>query len=429
MERAARETLEEARSLSEQAQAQEDLSAFRDEYDDANQTLQQAREQYTRDEFESALENGERSVAILSSILNALSDQGSGGEAHIISVAGRVEFRRGEVGEWEDARIRVSLRDGYYLRTSSNGSAEIMFIDGTLYTVRPDTLFYVSSNREGGSPGQTIRMEYGWVDLSTARQASRVATPGAQAEVQEESSATVAYDQTSRSGRFAAYRGGLKVDTDDGGSQQVAALQEVVQQRGRLSEPRAIPQAPIPQAPRDSYEQSLSDDEPLVLTWRTVYGADRYALQISRSPLFVDNIIDTADRRNERATLGVRGAGSFVWRVAAIDGEGRRGPWSQLRKFRISSAATGEGLEQDTEPPPLALNDVQAYGSIFIVSGATEPGASVSVRGEPVKVAANGTFTKTVQVHENGWSFVEVRSKDAYGNETVRPIRLYVDNF
>jgi hypothetical protein len=429
MERAARETLEEARGLSEQAQAQEDLSAFRDEYDDANRTLQQAREQYTRDEFESALENGERSVAILSSILNALNDQGSGGEAHIISVAGRVEFRRGEVGEWEDARIRVSLRDGYYLRTSSNGSAEIMFIDGTLYTVRPDTLFYVSSNRDGGSPGQTIRMEYGWVDLSTARQASRVATPGAQAEVQEESSATVAYDQSSRSGRFAAYRGGLKVNAEDGESQQVAALQEVVQQRGRLSEPRAIPQAPIPQTPRDSFEQSLSDEEPLVLSWRPVYGASRYALQISRSPLFVDNIVDTADRRNERATLGVRGAGSFVWRVAAIDGEGRRGPWSQLRKFRISSVATGEGLEQDTEPPPLALNDVQAYGSIFIVSGATEPGASVSVRGEPVKVAANGTFTKTVQVHENGWSFVEVRSKDAYGNETVRPIRLYVDNF
>lgn len=429
VERSAREAIDEAMALDQQVQATEDLSAFAEEYDDARATLTSARSLYAGGDYATALEHGGRSVALLSSILNALNDQGSGGEAHIISVAGRVEFRRGEHGEWEDARIRISLRDGYYLRTSANGSAEIMFIDGTLYTVRPDTLFYVSRNRPGvGSGGQTIRMEYGWLDLSTARQASRVATPGAQAEVEEDSSASVAYDQDSGAGRFAAYRGGLQVAADDGSRRRVEPLQEVVQRRGQLSEPRPIPQAPVLLTPRENFERRLDDEGALELSWRPVYGASRYALQVSRTPLFVDNIIDTADRRKEKATLEVKGSGSFVWRVAAIDADDRRGPWSQPRKFRVIARAA-DGSEQDTEPPQLALNDVQAYGSIFIVSGATEPGATVAVRGEPVKVAANGTFTKTVQVYENGWSFVEVRAKDAYGNETVRPLRLYVDNF
>ena len=79
-------------------------------------------------------------------------------------------------------------------------------------------------------------------------------------------------------------------------------------------------------------------------------------------------------------------------------------------------------------PPPLSLDNPQAYGSIFIISGATEPGAIVTVRGEPVTVAADGSFAKTLQVYDNGWTFVEVRAKDAYGNESSRPIRLYVDN-
>lgn len=432
VERAATEVLEEARGLSDEASVEQDLSAFRDEYDDAHQSLQTARSEYSQRNFTDALEHGRRSVALLSSILTALHNQGSVGEAHIISVAGRVEFRRGESGEWEDARVRITLRDGYYVRTSGNGSAEIMFVDGTLYHVRPDTLFFVTRNRPaGGRPGpQTIRMEYGLVDLSTARQASRVDTPGAQAEVQEESSATVAYDQESQAGRFAAYRGSLTVAADDGTSREVQALQEVVQRRGALSEPRSIPKAPTLLSPRDNFEQAFLPESQLALTWQPVFGASRYALQVSRSPLFVDNVVDIADRRGEKATLAVRGSGSFVWRAAAIDKDGRRGPWSQPRKFRVAAEGLGgDGSEQDHEPPQLALNDVQAYGSIFIVSGATEPGATVTVRGEPVKVAANGTFKKTVQVHENGWSFVEVRAKDAYGNETVRPLRLYVENF
>ena len=86
------------------------------------------------------------------------------------------------------------------------------------------------------------------------------------------------------------------------------------------------------------------EDGQLVLTWQEVPGAERYALQVSRSQHFVDNVIDVEDRDNLKATVGLRGEGSFTWRVAAFGSEGVMGPWSAPRGFRVtanSEPATG----------------------------------------------------------------------------------------
>jgi hypothetical protein len=426
--KAAAETLEEARYLVQAVQKEQDLSDFREQYDDAWNTYGRARDLFANEQMAESLENSKRAVALLSSIRDALKDQGSVGEAHFISVAGRVEFRRGEHGDWEEARSRVSLRDGYYVRTGEGGSAEIMFVDGTLYHVRPGTLFVVSRSRTvAGTPGgRGIRMRYGWLDLSTSKASNRISTPGAEADVRQDSAATVTYEEDSQSGRIAAFEGTVQVSSGSGLSRQLRALQEVAQRGDRLTEPRSIPRAPQILGPRDNVEVSIDPDRPLVLTWQPVTGASRYELQVSRSQHFVDNVVEATDRQEPRATLGVRGEGAFLWRVRAINSNGSPGDWSQPRKFRAAQGTSG--VEGDTEPPELSVLPVQTYGSIFIISGTTEPGASVLVRGEPAQVGADGAFTKTLQVYDEGWTFLDVRAKDAYGNETVRPVRVYVDS-
>ena len=67
------------------------------------------------------------------------------------------------------------------------------------------------------------------------------------------------------------------------------------------------------------------------LAWRAVPGSYRYALQISRSPLFEPNIISDDNRRKTSAKLGLKGEGIYYWQVAAIDREGARGPWNKPR--------------------------------------------------------------------------------------------------
>jgi hypothetical protein len=164
----------------------------------------------------------------------------------------------------------------------------------------------------------------------------------------------------------------------------------------------------------------------VVLAWNPVPGAGRYALQVSRNHLFVDNVIDVGNRTRTRATLGLRGEGTFQWRVAAFK-DGVQGPWSRARKFRVASFRSGLG-EKDKTPPELDLADVKSYGSIFIVGGRSEPGARIEINGEQVKTEADGSFTKTVQLSKDGWSFIEIRVRDASGNETLRRHRVFVEN-
>lgn len=429
LERRASEVIAEARHLASRLSGTDVLEEFQGEYQSAVATLNEAATAFGRGELSRSLDLGRSSREVLQSILEAAGVQRAGvGQAQFISVQGRVEYRRGEGGEWQDARGRTVLYTGDHVKTGSNGSAEIMFFDGTLYTARPDTQLILSRSRTAaGTPGeQAIRMDYGWVNLNTNRRGGQVATPEAEARVEGDSEATVTYDAATKTGRFAAFRGGMAVAAPGGEERRVEELEQVVQRSGRLAGPVPLPPPPVLLAPEDEVEVELEASPELVLDWGEVPGADGYALQVSRSHLFVDNVIDVEGRQRTRATLGVRGEGSFLWRVAATVPGGDLGPWSAPRAFRVSEMRRGEG-GSDREPPPLELGEIEAYGSIFIVGGRTDPGIRVEINGEPVQVAADGAFTKTIQITTEGWSFLEIRAHDAEGNETAIHPRVFVE--
>ncbi|HEX7182363.1 MAG TPA: hypothetical protein VF756_11005 [Thermoanaerobaculia bacterium] len=428
MEREAGQVIEEVQELTHRLQNEARAGSYRNELAAAFQSFQSARTAFGRGNFRAALEDGRRSRNVLLSIMDALVMPGTVGQAQFISLQGEVEFRRGDGGDWEEARSRVPLHAGDYVKTSGKGSAEIMFLDGTLYTVRPNTLFMVSGGRSaaGGPAEQSIQMEYGWVDLNTAQGTSNVRTPGAVATVKEDSQAFVAVDRSSSQGRFGAFTGGIELSSKGGMKREVQAMQQVVQTGDLLSEPAPLPGRPGLAEPADNADFNLERMERVVLGWQPVPGAARYALQVSRNHLFVDNVIDVSNRTKTRATLGLRGEGTFQWRVAAYGKDGVQGPWSVPRKFRVASFALAG--DSDKTPPSLDLEDVKSYGSIFIVGGRSEPGSRVEINGEPVKAEADGSFTKTVQLTKEGWSFIEIRARDGADNETVRRHRVFVEN-
>ncbi|HEY4563211.1 MAG TPA: FecR domain-containing protein [Thermoanaerobaculia bacterium] len=407
-------------------------TGFAAEYEDGTQSLKEAKARLEARDLGAARDRARHSREALQSIVDALALRGGAGQAQFVSLQGDVEFRRGEGGDWQEARSRVQLQGGDTVRTAENGSAVVMLQDGTLYTVQPNTQLVVSprSGGAGGGPEQAIEMKYGWVNLSTSQSTgSNVKTPGAVARVKESSEAYVAVDKGTSQGRFGAYRGGMELASNGGLTRQVSALQQVVQTGGLLSEPKAMPGKPEPVEPVDDLLLDLDASKKLVLAWQPVAGAAHYALQVSRNHLFVDNVIDAENRTKPRATLGLRGEGSFQWRVAAFGADGLQGPWSEPRKFRVASAVhNGGGEKQDAAPPELDLGDIKTYGSISMVNGRTEPGARVEVNGEQVTLGADGSFTKAVQLNKEGWNIIEVRARNAWGNETVRRHRVFVES-
>jgi hypothetical protein len=407
-------------------------TGFAAEYEDGAQSLKEAKARLEARDLGAARDRGRHSRDVLQSVLDALALRGGAGQAQFVTLQGEVEYRRGEGGDWQEARSRVQLQSGDTVRTAENGSAVVMFQDGTLYTVQPNTQLVVSpgSGGAGGGPEQAIEMKYGWVNLSTSQSTgSNVKTPGAVARVKESSEAYVAVDKGTSQGRFGAYRGGMELSSNGGLTRQVGPLQQVVQTGGLLSEPKAMPGRPEPVEPVDDLQLDLDATKKLVLAWQPVPGASHYALQVSRNHLFVDNVIDAESRTKTRATLGLRGEGSFQWRVAAFGADGLQGPWSEPRKFRVASAArNGGGEKKDATPPELDLGDIKTYGSISMVNGRTEPGARVEVNGEQVALGADGSFTKAVQLDKEGWNIIEVRARNAWGNETVRRHRVFVES-
>ncbi|MEO8275122.1 MAG: hypothetical protein ABI639_02825 [Thermoanaerobaculia bacterium] len=428
LEREAVSILEEIEGLLVRADTEKPAGSFVEEIESARRGRITAAAAYAAGDFPAAVGAARRSRALLLAVLDSAAARASTGEAQFIAAQGGVEFRRGERGEWEEARTRVVLQSGDYVKTSGNGSAEIVFLDGTLYTVRPNTLFLVTRQAAsaGSPPEQTIAMEYGWVNLNTAQRGGRVTTPRAEATIGRESEVVVSYDKASSTGRFVAYRGSLEVASGAGLSKSVGELEQVVQTGDLLSDPHRLLQAPEQDRPSDNFEVSLTAVKTLGLSWEPVSQAARYALQVSRSRLFVDNVIDVASRTKTAATLGLQGEGTFEWRVAAVGRDGLQGPWSSPRTFRVL-AAESPGEKGDKTPPELVVDQVQAYGNIFIVAGRTEAGASLKINGETVAVAANGTFTKTVLVPKEGWSILELRSTDSSGNETTVRHRVFVE--
>lgn len=427
LEREATALVGEARRMAERLDGHPELPAVSDEYAAGLAFLAEAQEALAARGFGRAAAQARRSRNVLGALLDHLAG-GEGGEAHFIAVHGTVQFRRDEAAVWQQARSREALRPGDYVRTAANGSAEILFADGTLYTIKPNTSLIVPTTRDGreGDPGRAIRIEYGWIDLSTARQPIRVDTPQAQARVAEESEGYVAYDQEAESGRFGALRGRIEVESHRGERVVVESSQQVTQRGGELSAPVRLLPPPVPVGPAPRQEFRRDRDETVVLEWQPVPGARGYRLEVARDRLFVDRVVEDRGRTATRATLGIRGEGSFEWRVAAESAAGEVGRWSDPRSFRVAALANGGG-ETDREPPPLEIVGADRYGNIFIVVGRTDPGAVVDINGESVTVDASGAFTKTIQLSGESWSIIVVRARDAWGNTSEQRLRAYVE--
>lgn len=330
--------MSESRRLMERLRTEDSLYNFRKEWNSARTSLEQAREQIGSGDIETALGSAEKSRMLLLSIHERMLKH-TGGEAQFTDVHGQVEYRRGEQGEWTQARSLINLYEGDYIKTASNGSAQVMTAEGTLFTVRPDTVILVSSSRSAASSRreQTIALESGWVNLSTARTTSRIKMPDAEAEVGTRSDVSFAYDVDRRVGEISAFRGRVSVTASNGERRQIEELEKVTQRGAKLAATHKLPDAPALLEPGDNLELSIDRTPEVTLTWEPVKGASRYALQISTNRLFVDNLIDVEDRRRTRARVGLRGAGSFVWRVAAFDSSGAMGPWSLYNRFRVTS--------------------------------------------------------------------------------------------
>jgi hypothetical protein len=160
-----------------------------------------------------------------------------------------------------------------------------------------------------------------------------------------------------------------------------------------------------------------------------VARAARYRIQISRSRLFVPDTtdVDLDDRTGTATRVKISREGSYFWRVAAIDVSGHLSDWSAIRRFKMAAELPAAGTNRGS-PPRLTVSPPQQMGNLFLIYGKTDPGAVVTVNGEPADVDADGSFKKTVTVNREGSAALIVKAVDAAGNETVKQVKVFVES-
>ena len=350
------------------------------------------------------------------------------GDASFIFVEGDVALQTAGRSSFEAAKQRQALFDGDFIKTGRTGSAEIMFSDGTLYTEKPCSLFEVRRPASSDSGGSQVKMVSGSINVYTSASSSTVASDAATASIERESRVSVDVatgDQT----QVTTFRGRTTVST--GKETMVLGEREKITANvgsGAISAKVVVPESPQLVLPADNRIYDLKTGDQIELKWSPVTKAVRYRIQISRSRLFVPDAteVDLDDRIDTGARVKVSREGSYFWRVAAINAEGHPSDWSSVRRFKmLTEPPRMLGLAL---PPRLVISPPQQMGNLFLIFGKTDPGAIVTVNAEPADVESDGSFKKTITIDREGYATLVIKAVDASGNETVKPVKVFVES-
>ena len=440
--RAARRTTPEELALLEinraermyrEAQAVADGSYAR-VIESAGKILDSARLSYERKDFPEARAAAQQSQSFSQKIL-----EGSTGEAFtakIYKYEGDVKIKRARQFVWDDVSASTALRVGDQIKTASNGSAQIIYFDGTITTINPGSLLEIRELFEDPTTKvRKVREKLNWGGVSATMPGANVAgsfhevaTESTTARAVEKSEFQVAYDAETHNTRTEVQSGSAEVETA-GKTLTLKPLERVeVSHDQVVSRVKLLP-APALLDPSDQrmYLRQNPSMETTTLRWSKVQGGDRYRLQIARTALFGDLLLDKSDIRSSSVQIPGLQENNYYWRVSAIDAGNIESPFSETRKFRIAGQA--EHPTDDTTPPPLEVVDFLPSGHLVIINGRTEPGAALSIDGQKVDVYDDGAFTAVVRMKRDGQNQVDIVAQDAAGNTTRMRRSVYVESY
>lgn len=127
-------------------------------------------------------------------------------------------------------------------------------------------------------------------------------------------------------------------------------------------------------------------------------------------------------------TAGTDGYFSFVY---DLPGDGAYNLTLTARDAAGNFGTLSFSVRRDTLPPPLALaqpaGNLLTNQSVVVVSGATEPGAVLTVAGTPVTPSPEGFFLVEVPLPADGAYNISVEATDAVGNRNSITFAVVLD--
>ncbi len=399
----------------------------------AGVSLMEAREAFAGLRYNDARIAAFNSENLSLQALRAAGDQEAQGPmARFARLEGNVRVKRAGEFNWEAANERMTLHEGDSIKTSSSGSAQLIYFDGAVSTIVPGTLLTIrqlSENPVTNVRRVTEKVDFGEVRASTQDRNVQgsyheVATDKISAKSEQAGEFRVSVDPEKKDSRVDVFGGRVQVASASKKEELVAGEAIRATRDGKLSAKHSLPGLPRLLAPPDQKVFIAERPESIMLSWETVPGAAQYRLVISDMALFTDPLYD-AVRRDTTAELEAVPPGVYHWKVAALLESGVVGQYSAPRRFRVSSQRIAD--RGDTEPPDLEITEFVQVGQMVIVNGRTEPGATLWANSEKIEVNEGGDFYAVIRLQREGANDITFIAQDNTGNEEKLIKQAYVE--
>ena len=345
--------------------------------------------------------------------------------ARLISFEGDVRIIRAATRETILVTREVFVSAGDTIQTQGDGRAQIRMIDGSTYSIRPNSTVVISNSSSiFGGTNVRVALNNGQINVKTQDQPENtenvVEVREAENRLFPQTDASFKINQTTDSGEIRISRGG--VETSIAGEKTVIKQDEFAAvNSNKLSPKERVIESPKLLTPPNSEQFTVAADgfSDVSFRWQKsdAVAISAFHLQIAKSPFFVaDAIVLERDAlTSPNFTLGNLMPGIYYWRIRASAVSGQISDWSELSKFSIVKKSTNE---------PITVTDWavdKVGGNIYIIRGKTQSGAVVGVAERETFATGDGSFRLQISA---GGAEVVVGISDEKGNRSSYRLNL-----
>jgi hypothetical protein len=348
--------------------------------------------------------------------------------ARLVAVEGKVRLKPNAKEAWGDARLADRLHVGDVVQTETRSGAQIQFNSGSLVSVRPDSVVYI-----GGSAAASTaawRVQSGRVNFSVGGAEEDIVTPTSKTTALPNASGNIDVGDAGETG-VKIFRGQAEVETTQGQKITLGENQAVqVDAAGKAGARLDLPPPPtlVAPAPRARLPFVAPPEATARLSWNAVKNGATYRVamdyNVTQANLLLSAALDQPGIAATAHDLKGLTVGRYFWRVAAVNSDGLEGAFSRTSFFSVIEPETPQPAPTPGSKAPalvlLALDEVAP--GIVHVGGRTDPGATLTVDGTPVKVLSDGSFSEYVKRAGAGDLVVRATGPDGLFTERARGV-------
>ncbi len=349
-------------------------------------------------------------------------------QAKFVNLDGKVQVKKVNSVQWQDADFHTTLDKGDQIQTSADGAARITFADGTTYTVKSGTFITVEENSMGHEQpsSSAVHINIGQVDLNTPNYSSpdskaAVSMEDSRAQLGSNSSAAVKSDPTTKENEVVVSRGSAEVQRGQE-KVEIGAYQKASYATGGPIAKSDVLAPPDLSSPRN-FEPLIVEnpkEASIHFEWKPVSQAVSYTLRISTTAMFTRTAKEAVGVTGTGVDISGLDGGDYFWNVTATNAKKENSEVSET--FRFTLVAQGK-----TQEMLLEITGTQIHGRVAEIIGRTEPGAALIVNGQPVPIIAkDGTFRHFTEPLEPGQHTIVIIGENRRGGTAQQKVTIVV---